>query len=166
LCLSCRQDFTGKSNAKRHNDNLHSGQAAIVPIHKFLYGQARYYDDDPPFAHDTSSEDRKEIAPDALAHLTEEIGKEFEDLEHEIRFLNPLERKRVLGLAVHTCVATSHPKDTMRYAIKTQRNLGLRLRIVNCVATYLNINPARAQEILEVRLMSNPSRTASNSSSG
>jgi hypothetical protein len=49
VCSTCGQDFTRKSNAKRHNQNIHSDKAEIVRFLEYLIGRisGKYLPGDP-----------------------------------------------------------------------------------------------------------------------
>ena len=49
VCATCSQDFTRKSNAKRHNQNIHLGKAEIVRFLEYLIGtqSGKYSPSDP-----------------------------------------------------------------------------------------------------------------------
>jgi hypothetical protein len=161
ICLICHHDFTRKWNAERHNKNKHAGRATIVPVHEYLYG--------PPIhkptslRSNTSPSFKKNPIQDVLARLTEEIGKEFEDLEREVQSFPENSRKQVLGFAVYNAVHSPDLKDSMQDSLKTIRNNGSGLlgRMIGCVATYMDIQPAVAQQILRDTLEYNRGRNGS-----
>jgi hypothetical protein len=108
ICLHCHKDFTRKWNAQRHNDNLHSGEGEIIPINEFLYGRTDIKKPTTSDSHNLLDQDLKD-----LMENLDGISKEFEEVEHDLRFLPEDVRTEALGREIFLAIGSPNPKKYM-----------------------------------------------------
>ena len=94
VCLSCRQDFTRRWNAQRHNKHAHAGAAKIFPTNSLQYEKAFGGVWTSQENHSPSYETRR----DRLFDILEGIGKEFEECDRELQNYPIATRHEMLGL--------------------------------------------------------------------
>jgi|GEM_PF-1473185 len=137
ICSICSREFTRKSNAERHNENLHASQAHIVPLKEFRFGGlGRHVRNTKIGFSPTPNSHKKE---DLLTDVLERIGKEFEGCEHEVMSLPPQDRADILTQVIILAVRSADPKESMRKSLKSMRRNNLSLKMIRYVATALDL---------------------------
>jgi hypothetical protein len=146
ICSICYRGFTRKSNAERHNENLHASQAQIIPLREFRYGglgnQVR---NKVGFSSTTSEYKKKE---DLLNDVLERIGKDFEGCEHELMMLSPQDRAECLALVIMHALSSEDPKQSMRAFLKALIRFNLSLKMIRYVETGLGLSYYAAKQLL------------------
>lgn len=135
LCINCRQDFTRKWNAQRHNNLLHNGRATIIPIKNYRYG----------FPHNA-------VGANANHDLDYKLGcmaPEFEQFERELRTQRLEQKDKVLGFAVCKAVMTDDPAKTMKSMVESIRKERLKTKMPDCASAATQLPPLALRKLLE-----------------
>lgn len=132
ICLSCHKDFSRKWNAQRHNDDLHSGEAKIIPINEFLYGRTETKKLTTSDNHNLPNQDKD------LVYILDMIGEEFEEFEHFLQFLPEEERISVLGQEILLAMGSANPKKYMLRSLRAYRSGHLLGKMINYLTKYWN----------------------------
>jgi hypothetical protein len=146
ICSICSREFTRKSNAERHNENLHASQAHIIPLKEFRFGGlGRHVRNTKMGFSSTTNSHKKE---DLLTDVLERIGKEFEGCEHEIMLLPFQDRADILTQVIIFALRSEDPKESMRKFLKSMRRNNLSLKMIHYVATGLDLPYYAAKHLL------------------
>lgn len=143
FCSICRQEFSRKSNATRHNDRLHKSQGEIIPLRRFLYDKlsGKYR---PGVLSSIDQQNDDEVLTEALVRME----KEFRACEEELSNLPNLEKANIIADIVTRSLRTEDPKKSMQSYLNGIRRNNLRLRAIQYVASALNLTPQAAKVIL------------------
>lgn len=145
ICSICYREFTRKSNAERHNENLHASQAHIIPLGEFRFGgSGPHVRNKVGFSSTTNGHTKEE---DLLNDVFQRIGKDFEGCEHELMMFSHHDRAECLSLVI-LCALRSDPRQTMRAFLKGLKRINLGLKMIGTVATGLGLPYNAAKQLL------------------
>ena len=145
ICSICYREFTRKSNAERHNENLHASQAHIIPLGEFRFGGSGPHVRNKVGFSSTNGNKKKE---DLLNDVFERIGKDFEGCEHEFMILSDHDRAECLSLVILFALRSEDPKQTMRAFLKGLKKFSLSLKMIRYVETGLGLSYYAAKQLL------------------
>jgi hypothetical protein len=145
ICSICYREFTRKSNAERHNENLHASQAHIIPLGEFRFGGSGPHVRNKVGFSSTNGNKKKE---DLLNDVFERIGKELEGCEHELMILSDHDRAECLSLVILFALRSEDPKQTMRAFLKGLKKFSLSLKMIRYVETGLGLPYYAAKQLL------------------
>ena len=145
ICSICQREFSRKFNARRHNENLHSSQAFILPLPEFRYGLT----EDPKVKNSGFNSTSGYTLEDLLSNALERIGTEFEACEQELcSFESEKEKSKVLAHIIIQSLQSRDPKQTMKSHLRALRRVNLQKRIIRHVATGLNLPAPLARQLI------------------
>jgi hypothetical protein len=136
LCINCRQDFTRKWNAQRHNNLLHNGRATIVPIKNYRYG----------FPHNAVGAN----ANHDLDYKLECMAPGFEQFELELRTQRLEQKDKILGFAVCKAITTDDPAKTMKSMVESIRKERIKTKMLDCASNATQLPPLTLRELLKI----------------
>ncbi|MGC2309755.1 MAG: hypothetical protein WA461_15235 [Nitrososphaeraceae archaeon] len=145
ICSICYREFTRKSNAERHNENLHASHAHIIPLGEFRFGGGGLHVRNKVGLSSTNGNKKKE---DLLNDVFERIGKDFEGCEHEFMILSDHDRAECLSLVIIFALRSEDPKQTMRAFLKGLKKFSLSLKMIRYVETGLGLSYYAAKQLL------------------
>ncbi len=144
ICSICRREFTRKFNARRHNENLHSSQAFILPLSEFRYGVP-----EDPRANNKFFLIAGNTSEDLLSNALERIGTEFEACEQELRSIESgREKSKILTQIITESLQSRNPKHTIKSHLGALRQTNLKKRIIRHVETGLDLPAPLARQLL------------------
>ena len=135
ICSICYREFTRKSNAERHNENLHASQAHIIPLGEFRFGGS-------------GPHVRNKVGFSSTNGNNERIGKDFEGCEHEFMILSDHDRAECLSLVILFALRSEDPNQTMRAFLKGLKKISLSLKMIRYVETGLGLPYYAAKQLL------------------
>jgi hypothetical protein len=142
ICSICYREFTRKSNAERHNENLHASQAYIIPLSEFRFGGLAR---NKKLGFSSTNGHKEE---DLLTDVLEGIGKEFEGCEHHLLPLPFHDRAEILAQVITFALRSEDPKQSMRKFLKSIRRNNLSLKMIQYVAAGLDLPFYVAKQLL------------------
>jgi hypothetical protein len=142
ICSICYREFTRKSNAERHNENLHASQAHIIPLKEFRFGGLAR---NRKLGFSSTNGHKEE---DLLTDVLEGIGKEFEGCEHQLMQLPLHDRAEILAQVITFALRSEDPKQSMRKFLKSMRRNNLSLKMIRYVAAGLDLPFYAAKQLL------------------
>jgi hypothetical protein len=143
VCLNCRQDFTRKWNAQRHNKHAHAGAAKILSTNSLQYGKV--FGEAWTSQENLSPSYNEEAGQNRLFDILEGIGKEFEECDRLLQEFPIKTRQETLGWEVYNAISSNNPKRSMKSSLESIR----RGMMIACVAKAMNqASPAAAEKML------------------
>ncbi len=142
VCLNCRQDFTRKWNAQRHNKHAHAGAAKILSTNSLQYGKV--FGGAWTSQENLSPSYNEEAGQNRLFDILEGIGKEFEECDRLLQEFPIETRQEILGLVVYNAISSNNPKRSMKSSLESIRSG----KMIACVAKAMDLASPAVEKML------------------
>jgi hypothetical protein len=146
VCTFCKEDFSRKSNANRHNFTQHQGLAEIIGVGDHKLREKGIFAKENSNSNTFLYDDPKKAQ---LYDILEKLVPRFEEMEKALSYSNSEGKQDIWAQAIMHAISSPDPIRSMIRSLDSIRKGRSVRSMIDCVASSLGVSRTNAEEILK-----------------